>query len=314
MESNYDLIELRREGLYFSPGNFYIDPILPVETAIVTHAHADHFVNGHKTVYCTPSTSSLNSQRMKNYYGKKVSCDFHTSFTVNNITLEFIPAGHILGSAQVMVIYNNTKYLFTGDFKLTSDKSCEAFEFVQADVLITETTFASNGYQHPSDIEEIKKLNNYTGVNFVIGVYALGKAQRMISLINEFCDGKKIMVHRNISSFNRIYETSGFALGGWLPYDKHAFRKMRDMIYLLPPAHSRSFYPQPWYMRAFASGWDHLQIGYDFKLYISDHADWFDILKLVEQTGAKEVYTIHGDGAQLKSHLSEKGIKVTLLH
>ncbi len=313
METKGSEIEYRREGLYFVPGNFYLDPILPVETAVVTHAHADHFVNGHKIVYCTPATSMLNTQRMKNYYGKKVSIDYHTPFLINNSTLELIPAGHILGSAQVLITYNAKRYLYTGDFKLIPDKSCEPFEFVKADVLITETTFASKGLRHPSDEEEIKKLNDYKEINIIIGVYALGKAQRVTQLINEFCPGKKIMVHHNISSFNHLYEKEGFPLGEWSPYDKHAFRKQRDLVYLLPPAHSRNFYPQPWYLRAFASGWEQLQNGFDFKLYISDHADWFDILNLTDQTGAKEIYTLHGDGEQLKNYLSEKGLKVTIL-
>jgi putative mRNA 3-end processing factor len=313
MESEEAEIVYRSEGLFFTPGNFYLDPILPVETAVVTHAHADHFINGNKTVYCTPLTGLLNSQRMKNYYGKKVLFNLHEPFHINNAVVEFIPAGHILGSAQVLITHNNKRFLYTGDFKLCHDKTCEPFEFVKADVLITETTFASEGLKHPSDVDEIKKLSNYNDINIVIGVYALGKAQRIIQLINEHCPGKRIMVHRNISSFNRVYESSGYNLGTWFPYDRHAFRKLRNIIYLLPPTHSKSFYPQPWYMRGFATGWDHLQTGYDFKLYISDHADWFDILDLVEKTGAHEIYTLHGEGKHLKAYLSERGLKVTVL-
>lgn len=309
-----EVIELRREGLFFVPGNFYIDPALPVETAIITHAHADHFVNGHKTAYCTPLTSQLNSERMKNYYGKKVVYKYHEPFEVNQIRIEFIPAGHILGSAQILVTHNERRYLFTGDYKITPDKTCEPFEFVKADVLITETTFAATDLKHPSDVDEISKLNTYNDINLIIGVYALGKAQRVTQLINEFCPGKTVMVHKNISSLNRLYENAGVNLGQWQHYDRHTFRKQRNIIYLLPPAHSRNFYPQSWYLRAFASGWEKLQAGFDFKLYISDHADWFDILNLVEKSGAREIYTIHGDGQQLKEHLNKDNIKVTLLH
>jgi putative mRNA 3-end processing factor len=311
---NSDVIELRREGLYFGPGNLYIDPVLPVETAIITHAHADHFINGNKTVYCTPLTSLLSSQRMKNYYGRKILYNYHEPFTVNNVKIEFIPAGHILGSAQVLINHNNIRYLFTGDFKITPDQTCEPFEFVKADVLITESTFATEGMKHPDVQSEIIKLNDYDDINIIIGVYALGKAQRITQMINQYCPGKTIMVHKNISSFNKLYEHSGFPLGKWQIYDKHAFRKQRNYIYLLPPAHSRNFYPQPWYLRAFASGWEHLQTNFDFKLYISDHADWFDILSLIDHTGAQKIYTVHGDGEHLKQHLHLKGIEVNLLH
>jgi putative mRNA 3-end processing factor len=307
------VISLRKEGLYFAPGNFYLDPQEPVETAIVSHAHGDHFINGHKTVYCTEASSLLIEQRMR-YYGKKVSYSFHKEFQVNNCSVSFIPAGHILGSAQVLIIFNGVRYLYTGDFKLVADKSCEPFEFTKADVLITESTFAHEGFRHPPYENEIKKINQYENINLIIGVYALGKAQRIVQLINEFCPGKKIMVHRQIGAFNKAYEKSGFSIGNWSPYDRHVFRRERNIIYLLPPAHSRSFYPQSWYLRAFASGWEHLQTGFDFNLYISDHADWFDLLTLIENSSARHIFTLHGKGDHLKKHLNAKGIEVTVLN
>ena len=308
------MITLEKEGLYFAPGNFFLDPKLPVETAVVSHAHGDHFVNGHKTVYCTTLTELLIRQRFTNYFGKKITFDFHDSFQINDCKIYFISAGHILGSAQVIIEHNNKRYIYTGDFKLAPDKTCEPFESIIADVLITESTFAESGLRHPNAESEIEKLNALGDINIVLGVYALGKAQRVIQLINNHCPVKKIMVHRSIGHYNKVYEKSGVVLGAWESYDKHAFRKLKNIVYLLPPVRSRSFYPQPSYLRAFATGWEHLQQNQDFKLYISDHADWYELLTMIEKSKAKEVFTVHGNGDDLKKHLEPIGISVTILN
>ena len=308
------MITLEKEGLYFAPGNFFLDPKYPVETAVVSHAHGDHFVNGHKNVYCTIHTDLLIQQRITNYYGKKITVAFHDAFQINGCKVYFIPAGHILGSAQVIIEHNDIRYIYTGDFKLAADKTCEPFEFITADVLITESTFAEEGLRHPIAESEIEKLNDLGDINIILGVYSLGKAQRVIQLINERCPSKKIMVHRSIGLFNKVYEKSGYPLGEWAPYDKHAFRKQKNIVYLLPPARSRSFYPQPNYLRAFATGWDHLQQNLDFKLFISDHADWYELLTMIERTNAKKIFTLHGNGDDLKEHLEPTGISVTILN
>jgi len=52
-------------------------------------------------------------------------------------------AGHILGSAQILMEYKGARYLYTGDIKMQHDPTCEPIDLVQADVLITETTFAN---------------------------------------------------------------------------------------------------------------------------------------------------------------------------
>ncbi|WP_449439854.1 hypothetical protein [Pedobacter steynii] len=90
---------------------------------------------------------------------------------------------------MVLMEYMGIKYLYTGDYKLQPDKTCEPVEFVEADVLITETTFADPQTQHPVAEAEILKLNS-TQSNIMLGAYALGKCQRLISLMNEYCTEK----------------------------------------------------------------------------------------------------------------------------
>ena len=218
------------EGLYFAPGQFYLDPKLPVITAIISHAHADHVTIGTRDIYCTPNTASLIRKRHPNYPGIIHQKKFGENFEVNGVTITLLPAGHILGSAQVLMEKDNVRYLYTGDFKLIEDPTCEAFEFTEADVLITETTFALPGTIHPDATTEIKKINSFKDTNFIIGCYALGKAQRITQLINQHCLGKTVMVHKYILTYQHFYEEAGIALGNWEAYDKRKFRKEKNCL------------------------------------------------------------------------------------
>ena len=155
-----DFLVRRPEGYYCQYGDFYIDAMLPVPVDVVSHGHGDHARPGHGIIYCTAVTGAIMHYRYAQQpllsYRK---IDFKSSFHIGQVELTFIPAGHILGSAQILMEYKGVRYLYTGDYKLQEDETCEPIEIVQADVLITECTFADPDVIHPDPIAEIKKLN-----------------------------------------------------------------------------------------------------------------------------------------------------------
>ncbi|MEO0762848.1 MAG: DNA ligase-associated DEXH box helicase, partial [Pseudomonadota bacterium] len=53
------LLTLTDEGLYCPPGGFHIDPVRPVERAVVTHAHGDHCRPGHAHLLASPETVQI---------------------------------------------------------------------------------------------------------------------------------------------------------------------------------------------------------------------------------------------------------------
>ena len=156
-----DFVSFDISGLYCRYGDFYIDPQQPVKTAVISHAHADHAIASNNAVYCTEATAAFMQLR----YGKNAAKEFniaayHQPFIIGGVQVTFIAAGHMLGSAQILMEYQGTKYLYTGDYKLQPDATCEPLEWVKADVLITESTFANPDTIHPDPIAEIKKHNN----------------------------------------------------------------------------------------------------------------------------------------------------------
>ncbi len=313
MEGVNNFISISKAGLYCIPGEFYLDPKRVVPIAVISHAHGDHATPNCKQVFCTRGTRELMGMR----YNASIRSQFCTKeyreeFIINGVKISFHPAGHILGSAQILLEYGGERYLYTGDFKLQSDDSCEEFAFVECDHLITETTFADPDYAHPEPVEEILQLNE-TNQNLVIGAYAVGKAQRITKLISRHCPDKKLFVHNGVASFHRVYEEHQRDLGKWNLYRRQEFLDSTNSIYILPPSHFARYSRNRNVLKIFATGWKRSYYSCDRILRISDHADWKDVLTLVDKTKTKNVYTVHGDGSHLIKHLSGTGIQVKRL-
>lgn len=299
-----DFLVRRENAFYCSYGDFYIDALYPVKHAVVSHAHGDHASAGHQHIYCTQPTADFikfrHSKQPDHTFEIK---EFSSCFIINGVELYFYPAGHILGSAQILMVYKGVRYLYTGDYKLQDDITCEPIVFLEADVLITETTFADPGVIHPNPIEEIKKLSS--PYNVLLGCYALGKAQRLTALLNQHLPEKEILVHHRIYPLHRIYSKYiDFPMKYTLYNRKGMKGSGGNQIYLVPPLTFNSYRGARNVLKAFASGWARLQHQNDISLYLSDHVDWQDILFFVEKVKPKVIWTIHGDGKLLQQHFS----------
>jgi len=302
-----DFLVFNANGLFCRVGNFYLDPSQPVETAVISHAHGDHACGGNIHVYSTPATAAIMQFRLRKNAGRDFKLfDYGVSFAINGVQVTFYSAGHILGSAMVLMEYQGTRYLYTGDYKLQADSTCPAAQLVEADVLITETTFADPNVRHPDTEQEIIKLNS-SNHNVLLGAYALGKAQRLIQLINMHCPQRSVYLHHSMLGITKIYEDFGFAPGRYEPYNRKLMKMPeKGFVYIVPPLTFDSYFRAKGVLRVFASGWERLQIKNDLELYISDHADWNDILKSVEIVKPREIWTLHGNGAHLKQYFSDK--------
>lgn len=300
-----DFLVFNNNGLYCKEGDFYLDPVHSVKNAVISHAHGDHACPGNQNVFCTPATESIMRLRLKKNAGQLFNAfEYRQSFTIGGVKISFFPAGHILGSAQVLMEFESHVYLYTGDFKLQQDPTCESFEFVKADVLITETTFANPSVIHPDPQSEIEKLNS-SDCNVLLGAYALGKSQRLIQLINQYCPRRTVLLHHSILPITRIYDDFCFSPGKYEAYNRKLMKSPgQGFVYIVPPLTFESYFRAKGVMRVFASGWKRLQMRNDLELYISDHADWNEVLQLIRGVGPQEVWTLHGNGEYLREHFS----------
>jgi len=305
MNLREDFVYFDTNGLYCKYGDFYIDPVQPVKNAVISHAHADHAKSNNHTVYCTAATFAFMQLR----YGKNAAAQSHIigydqPFTIGSVKLTLIPAGHMLGSAQVLMEYEGIRYLYTGDYKLQPDNTCEPLEWIKTDVLITESTFADPEITHPDPVVEIKKLNDIK-INILLGAYGLGKSQRLISMINQYAPQKKILVHYKIAPINAIYEKMGFPPGRYEHYSRKLMKNQDEFVYIVPPFTFDAYIRATGVKRLFASGWKNLQVNAQDTLVISDHVDWNDILLTIKNTEPRQIWTLHGNGLHLKKRFGD---------
>jgi putative mRNA 3-end processing factor len=301
-----DILLSTPAGLYCGLGGFHIDPIRPVDKAVITHGHSDHARPGHGSVLATQETLDLMGLRYgDNFAGHVQAARFGESLNIGGATVTFHPAGHVLGSAQVAVEHGGMRIVASGDYKDVADPTCLPFELVKCDVFITEATFGLPVFRHGDPDGEIAKLMRSVALfperAHLVGAYSLGKAQRVIALIRKAGYERPIYLHGALESITRYYQSRGIALGELRPARDADKSQRAGAIVLCPPSAlnelwSRRF-PDP--VTAFASGWMRVrargrQRGIALPLVISDHADWDGLTATIAATGAGEVWVTHG--------------------
>ncbi len=318
-------MEVREEGLYCVAADAYIDPVKPVERAIVTHGHADHARSGHGTVYATPDTLDI----MRIRYGENCAETFHPLeygevLTLDKTSLTLHPAGHILGSAQVLLEHDGGRIIITGDYKRRHDPTCEPFYPVKCDVLVTEATFGLPVFTHPPIEDEIEKLLQsmklFPNKTHLVGVYALGKCQRLMIALREAGYSRTIYLHGALVKLCELYESKQIDLGRWEAVGTRNKKELQGELILGPPSAitdkwSRGFGDC---VKAVASGWMQIrararQRRVELPLIISDHADWPELTQTLDDVGAPEIWVTHGREEALVHYAETRGYKAQAL-
>jgi putative mRNA 3-end processing factor len=315
-----DLLSPTPRGLYCPVGDFFIDPVRPVERALVTHGHSDHARSGHGSVLATTQTLAVMSARYgAGFAGSTQDAVLGETFKIGDTTVSFHPAGHVLGSAQIAVEAKGLRIVVTGDYKRETDPTCAPFEVVPCDVLISEATFGLPVFRHPSSRDEIAKLMQsvrlFPDRTHVVGAYALGKAQRVIALIREAGWDRPIYIHGALEALCALYESEGVALGPLVPV-READGNLGGEIVVAPPGSMTDVWSRRFAdpVTAFASGWMRIrararQRGVELPLVISDHADWDDLCATVIETGCEELWVTHGQEDALVHWALSQGIR-----
>ena len=154
-----DLIRPRAGGLWCEAGGFYVDPARAVDRAIVTHAHGDHCRPGHRALLASPETAEIAKTRYgADAFGAIEVLDYGVPLKIGGVTVRLAPAGHVLGSAQVVIEADGARAVVSGDYKRTPDPTCRDFEVVECDLFVTEATFGLPVFRHPPVTGEIDRL------------------------------------------------------------------------------------------------------------------------------------------------------------
>lgn len=323
-----DLLKPRPEGLYCPPGDFFIDPVRPVSRALITHGHSDHARSGHRSVLATQQTLDIMGLRYGEDFAETTQAAvIGGTIDINGVSVTFHPAGHVLGSAQIVVEHQGLRIVASGDYKRQKDATCLPFEPVPCDVFITEATFGLPVFRHPPDHEEIARLlksaMQFPQRSHLIGAYALGKAQRVMRLLREAGYDRPIYIHGALAKLSEYYQSQGIDLGQIerATVESGGKADFEGAIVVGPPAAfadrwARRF-PDP--IACFASGWMRIrqrakQGGVELPLIISDHSDWDELIATIKETGAEEIWVTHGREEALVRWCELEGIAARPLH
>lgn len=313
-------------GLYCAPGDFYVDPAGAVNRAVITHGHGDHARPGHRSALATPETLAIMRARFQDMPDtSQQPLGYGESVGIGDVQVSLVPAGHILGSAQAVLEHKGQRIVVSGDYKRRPDATCPPFEPVPCDVFITEATFALPVFHHPSDAGEIGKLlrslATFPERTHLVGVYALGKCQRVIKLLRAAGYDQRIWLHGALVSLCKLYSDHGVDLGDIAPVSEAVLETFKGAIVLCPPSAladrwSRRF-ADP--IAAMASGWMGVrararQRGAELPLIISDHADWAELTRTLKDVGAPKVWVTHGREEALVHYARSIGIDAEALH
>ena len=308
-------------GLYCEPGDFYIDPGRPVDRAVITHGHADHARPGNAAVLATPETLSIMQVR----YGERAGGTLQPiepgqRISINGVDVSVAPAGHILGSAQVILDWKGYRAVVSGDYKRSSDPTCQPFEVVRCDLFVTEATFGLPVFRHEDAGEEARRLVASLGASpdrtYLLGVYGLGKCQRMISLVRAAGYDKPVFLHGALQGLCDYYVSQGFDLGDLRPAAGETKESLTGQLVMCPPSATTDRWSRRMAdpLTAFASGWMRVrararQRGVELPLIVSDHADCAELLDTIRDVQAGEIWVTHGREDALLHQVSQMGLK-----
>jgi putative mRNA 3-end processing factor len=270
---------------------------------MVTHGHSDHARGGHGAVLATAETLAIMECRYGPQPGQPIAYD--ESLRVGEVDVRFVPAGHVLGSAQIVLEHAGERIVVSGDYKRRPDPTCACFVPVTCDVFITEATFGLPVFRHPETGSEIDRLLHrlYSDPSrcVLVGAYALGKAQRVIRELRVMGYDDPIYIHGALQRLCDLYVAHGIDLGELRLATGASKAELAGRIVLCPPGALNDRWsrrlPDP--ITAMASGWMRVrqrarQRNVELPLIVSDHADWDELTETIRELAPSEVWVTHG--------------------
>lgn len=192
-------------------------PPKDVDFIVVTHAHLDHsgaiplfYVSRPIPLYATAPTIDLmkilikDFIRLSGYYLPYEYIDMNTmlehsrtakygeKFSIKDIQFTLLNAGHILGSAQVLIEAEGKRILYTGDINDVDTCLLEKFskDYGPLDAIIIESTYADEDHPERSELEKefIENVLNIVegGGRVLIPAFSVGRSQEILTVLSKW--------------------------------------------------------------------------------------------------------------------------------
>jgi putative mRNA 3-end processing factor len=308
-------ITRQRNGLQISGTPLFLDATRKAPISFVSHAHADH-IGRHEQTIATAATLRFMEKRLGTLSGP-LAVPYHQPFALGPLTLELLPAGHVLGSAQLKVTRGDGHILvYTGDINCVRSLTSEPIVTPRCDTLVIESTYGHPRYSFPPREESLAALTDWVRttlaqdrVPVVLG-YALGKSQEIMAHLAR--EDLRCVAHRSVFELTEVYAEFGVRIPGVRCFDGTVGA---GEVLVWPPHKLRG--PELARVRnlrtAALTGWALEEAGprrvsTDVSFPLSDHADHAALVAYAAATGARDIVTHHGFAEELAAGMRAAGL------
>ena len=303
-------------GLHLTNSILWFDADRKRDLVFVSHAHGGT-IGKNRRILATDKTIRIVTRKS----GKidALTSPYKRGFTIGPLRLEMHPAGHVLGSAQLLVERNERRLVFAPDVCIRKSATVERAAPIPCDALALPPTYGHPMFRFPPRDEVMRDIESFIDRCFedhatpVLIAGVIGAAQELMRRLGD--DGYRMRVHGSIYDVAKIYRNLGVTLNG---ARRFAGPPAREEVVIFPPILKRhaSIRKLRKFRTAIVSG-RALEPGFKFKQRVdevfpfSDTADHSELHDFVDATGASEVYLygpryVEDFGAELR----KKGIKV----
>ncbi|WGH78864.1 ligase-associated DNA damage response exonuclease [Jannaschia ovalis] len=317
------VLEFTDDGIWCPAGGFHIDPWRPVDRALVTHGHADHAYPGHRRYLATDAALPVMRHRLGDITAEGIA--FGETREIGGVRVSFHPAGHVPGSAQIRVEHKGEVWVVSGDYKTAPDALSEPWEPVRCHAFITECTFGLPVFDWAPETELRAQIDDWWRANrdagrfSLIGAYSLGKAQRVMTMVDPSIG--PILTHGAVENTNEVLRAQGVELPATIRVTAETDLKAHAGALVIAPPGALA---QPWARRfgrasqGIASGWMALRgvrrrRSADRGFVVSDHADWKGLNAAVKETGASRIFATHGYTSTFRDWLESQGYEARIV-
>lgn len=313
-------IQSERGGLHLPRLGLWLDAhhaVRGAERVFVSHAHSDHTARHREVILSAPTAELMRARLGGERIEHRLACGETREFTGGDsaFRLTLLPAGHILGSAMALIEADGDSLLYTGDFNLRPGLAAEPCEPSPANVLVMETTFGRPEYHFPPAEEVVRDLVSFcretlaAGATPVLLAYSLGKSQELLCHLG--AAGLRVQLHPQAHKLAEVYARCGQALP---PFAAFKANTARGAVLICPPGFTAlpELEALGAVRTAVVTGWAlnpscRFQYGVDAAFPLSDHADFPDLLRMVELVSPRRIFTVHGFAADFARTLRERG-------
>ena len=301
-------------GVHLTDSVLWCDTDRRNDLVFISHSHAD-YIGKNRRILATDKTVRVLTRGT----GKidALTSPYRRQFTLGPLALEMYPSGHVLGAAQLLIVRDGRRLVYTSDVNVRKSLTAETGEVVACDALVIPATYGRPQYIFPDREEVVARIGKFVDeclndrTTPVMIANQIGLAQELMQILGT--GGYRLRVHRSIYDVAKIYRELGLSLPNARRFQGPP---AKDEVVIFPPIlrnHS-SIRKLKRHKTAMVDG-RALDEAYvfgskvDAAFALSDAAGHNELLAFITETGASEVFLSEGYIDEFAQDLRNAGVR-----